>query len=47
MKKCVECGTYVDWNSRSQICEECFEVNLKIKIRDPERVVESPHATWF
>lgn len=47
MNKCVECGNYVEWNRRSHICEECLEVNLRIKIRNPDRVVEDPHHSWF
>jgi len=47
MNKCVDCENLVEWNRRSVICEECFDRRLKIKIRDPDRVVEDPHHSWF
>ena len=45
--KCVYCKSFVKWNERSYICDECFDKKLKIKIRDPDRVVENPHNSWF
>jgi len=47
MNKCVHCDALVEWNQRSHICEECFDKKLKIKIRNPDRVVENPHNSWF
>lgn len=47
MNKCVHCDALVEWNQRSHICEECFDKKLKIKIRNPDRVVENPQNSWF
>ena len=47
MNNCIECGSVVDWNERSSLCEDCFDKQLQNKITNEDRVVESPHASWF
>lgn len=51
MNRCANCGDQVTWNKRSSLCGECYESELEIKLDgeliNADRVVESPHASWF
>lgn len=47
MNKCVHCNDQVTWNTRSSICGECLEKEVEIDMINADRVVESPHASWF
>ena len=47
MNRCVECNSVVTWNVRSHICEDCYDEKMKLNIMNEDRVVESPHASWF
>lgn len=41
MKKCIDCKVNEVRNSRSNLCDKCFDKALKNK------VVEQPQASWF
>lgn len=46
MIKCVDCGIEIN-DKCVPLCYECYEARLLEKIREDDRVVESPHASWF
>lgn len=46
MNTCIDCGKLVIWNSRSELCRSCFDKQLG-KSEPEDRVVESPHLSWF
>ena len=44
MMKCVDCNTSIE---KGHLCESCYDTRMKDKIMNEDRVVESPHASWF
>jgi len=44
--KCVDCGVRIS-REQGHLCSECYQFRLKDKIMNEDRVVESPHASWF
>lgn len=44
MMKCVDCSTKIE---KGYLCDSCFRIRLQNKIMNEDRVVESPHASWF
>lgn len=44
--KCVDCGEKIKDQS-VPLCHECYEKRLIEKIKNDDRVVESPHSSWF
>lgn len=33
MKTCIDCGSKVDWNPRSSLCEQCYDEQLKMRLK--------------
>ena len=44
MMKCVDCNAKVE---KGYLCDDCYQIRLQDKILNEDRVVESPHASWF
>ena len=44
MNKCVDCSRVI---KDGHLCDSCYKVRLEAKIMNEDRVVESPHASWF
>ena len=42
--KCVDCNSQIE---KGHLCDECYQIRLQDKILNEDRVVESPHSSWF
>ena len=59
MTKCVDCGIQINKEQghlcdscykerlKKALSNECYEKRLIEKIKNDDRVVESPHSSWF
>ena len=45
MKHCIECGSRVDWNPRSSLCEQCFDDMMQKRIENID--IDSSENEWF
>ena len=44
---CINCQSNPKAHKRTEFCEECFDKQIKTEIMNEDRVVESPHNSWF
>ncbi len=43
IKKCVDCNLVIN---DGHLCDSCFRIRMEEK-NEEDRIVESPHASWF
>lgn len=44
---CIDCQSKSKAHSRTEFCEDCFKKQIDNDIINEDRVVESPHNSWW